>query len=129
MDDDPAIRTLLFTILRRRGLAVDMARHGGEALERLARCNYVLLVLDLMMPVMNGWDVMERVSAMQRPDRPALILMTAGSELRDFDPDIVIGSIRKPFDVELVYDMIVGCISAVAPRTQPAGCSTAESET
>jgi len=129
VDDDPAIRTLLFTILRRRGLAVDMAKHGSEALERLAGCNYVLLVLDLMMPVMNGWDVMQKVSAMERPNRPALILMTAGSEPRDFDPDIVIGSIRKPFDVELVYDMIVGCISALAPRVQPAGCPTAESET
>ncbi|HEY6843920.1 MAG TPA: response regulator [Thermoanaerobaculia bacterium] len=128
VDDDPAIRTLLFTILRRRGLAVDMAKHGSEAMERLARCNYALILLDLMMPVMNGWEVLDKLQAMDPAIRPAAILMTAGTEPRDFDPDLVIGSIRKPFDVELVYDTVIGCISVLAPKPQTAGCPAAESE-
>ena len=128
VDDDPAIRTLLFTILRRRGLSVDMAKHGSEAIERLGRCNYALMLLDLMMPVMNGWEVLEKITAMEPAVRPAAILMTAGTEPRDFDPDIVIGSIRKPFDVELVYDTVIGCISVLAPRKQAADCPEPDSE-
>src|SRR5579884_523380 len=85
VDDDPAIRTLLFTILRRRGLSVDMAKHGGEAIERLGHCNYALVLLDLMMPVMNGWEVLDKITAMDPASRPAAILMTAGTEPRDFN--------------------------------------------
>lgn len=128
VDDDPAIRTLLFTLLRRRGLPVDMAKNGREALERLGRCSYALILLDLMMPVINGWEVLEKLTQMETALRPAVILMTAGSEPRDFNPDVVIGSIRKPFDVELVYDTVTGCIGALAPRQQISGCPAAESE-
>ena len=128
VDDDAAIRTLLFTILRRRGLLVDTAKHGVEALERLAQCHYALMLLDLMMPVMNGWNVLEQVTAMDPKLRPAVVLLTAGTEPRDFNPDIVAGSVRKPFDVELLYDMVIGCISAVGAKEQLPGCPQAESE-
>jgi CheY-like chemotaxis protein len=128
VDDDAAIRTLLFTILQRRGLVVDTAKHGGEALERLAQCRYTLMLLDLMMPVMNGWKVLEEVAAMDPKLRPAVVLLTAGTEPRDFNPDIVTGSVRKPFDLELLYDMVIGCISAVGTKEQPPGCPEAETE-
>src|SRR5438045_2789493 len=116
VDDDMAIRTLLFTVLQRRGLAVDTAKHGGEAVEKLAQCRYTVLLLDLMMPVMNGWQVLETMEAMDRNTRPAVILLTAGSEPREFNPDIVAGTIRKPFDVSVLYDAVLGCIAAVGAR-------------
>jgi len=128
VDDDVAIRTLLFTILKRRGLPVDTAKHGAEAIERLGKCRYALMLLDLMMPVKNGWEVLQYVTAMDGKSRPAVILLTAGTEPRDFNPDIVSGSVRKPFDVELLYDMVIGCISVISARTQTAGCPPAESE-
>ncbi len=128
VDDDSAIRTLLMTILRRRGLPVDTAKHGAEAIERLGKCRYVLMLLDLMMPVKNGWEVLEYITAMDAIARPAVILLTAGNEPRDFNPDIVAGSIRKPFDVELLFDSVVGCISGMRAREQIGGCPAAESE-
>ena len=127
VDDDPAIRTLLLTILRRGGLPVDTAKHGAEAIDKLARCRYVLILLDLMMPVVSGWDVLDHIAAMEKSARPAVILMTAGREPRAFDPDIVTGSIRKPFDVQLLYDTVIGCISVLSPRATDAGCPPAES--
>ena len=128
VDDDSAIRTLLMTILRRRGLSVDTAKHGAEAMERLGKCRYALMLLDLMMPVKNGWQVLEYVRAMEKKARPAIILLTAGSELRDFDPDIVSGSVRKPFDVELLFDTVIGCISVIGARKQIEGCPRSESD-
>jgi len=128
VDDDAAIRTLLFTILRRRGLPVDTAKNGAEALERLGQCRYALMLLDLMMPVMNGWQVLDQVVTMDAKKRPAVILLTAGTEPRTNSADVVVGSIRKPFDVELLYDTVIGCISVVAPRRQEGSCPAPESD-
>jgi len=128
VDDDMAIRTLLFTVLQRRGLAVDTAKHGGEAVEKLGSCRYALLLLDLMMPVMSGWQVLEHVKALDPNARPAVILLTAGTEPRDFDPNIVAGTIRKPFDMEVLFGAVLGCIAAVGAREQLSGCPVAESD-
>jgi CheY-like chemotaxis protein len=128
VDDDDAIRTLLLTILRRRGFVVDTARNGVEALEQLERCSYVLMLLDLMMPVMSGWQVLEHLATQEPAKRPAIILLTAGTEPRDVSPDLVIGSIRKPFDVELLIDTVTGCIAAVSERSQFPDCPLAESD-
>lgn len=128
VDDDSAIRTLLMTILRRRGLPVDTAKHGAEAMEKLGRCRYALMLLDLMMPVKNGWQVLEYVTAMDKAARPAVILLTAGTEPREFNPDIVSGSVRKPFDVELLFDTVIGCLSVLSGREQIEGCPKSESD-
>jgi len=115
VDDDDAIRTLLLTILRRRGLSVDTARHGAEALERLERCRYSVMLLDLMMPLVNGWQVLEQIGKYEPSLRPVVVVLTAGTEPLDVDPNLVAGSIRKPFDVELLLDMITACLSYDRP--------------
>jgi len=120
VDDDAAIRTLLFTILHRRGLAIDMAKNGAEALEKLGQCTYVLMLLDLMMPVMSGWEVLDRLADMNR--QPVVLVLTAGTEPRDVSPEFVVGSVRKPFDVPLLVDTVMGCLSAVAAREQLGDC-------
>jgi len=126
VDDDAAIRTLLFTILRRRGLAVDVARNGEEALERLGECTYALMLLDLMMPVMSGWEVLERLAGVDPARRPVIVVLTAGTEPRDVSPEFVAGSVRKPFDVQLLLDTVTGCIAAVAARRQLVDCPPSE---
>ena len=128
VDDDDAIRTLLLTILRRRGLVIDTARNGAEALEKLGQCAYAVMLLDLMMPVASGWEVLEKLAKFEAARRPLVIVLTAGSESRDFSPELVIGSIRKPFDVELLNDMVAGCIATVAHKQQLADCPPADSD-
>ena len=129
VEDDEDIRDLLSTLLTVLGFEVREAHNGEVGLEMLrAGWRPDLIVLDLMMPVMNGWQVLEHVTSMDPQNRPAVILLTAGTEPRDFNPDIVVGSVRKPFDVELLYDTVVGCISVVAARQQMPGCPLAESE-
>ena len=46
-------------MLRRRGFAVDVARNGADAIESMKRCRYAVALIDLMMPVKSGWDVLE----------------------------------------------------------------------
>ena len=112
VDDDDAIRALLSTVLRRRGFPTDSARNGLEAVERLAAIRYGIVLLDLMMPIMSGYEVLERLAAHAPAERPLVIVLTAGLERRTFDAALVVGTIHKPFDVELLVDTIAGCLSA-----------------
>lgn len=127
VDDDDAIRALLFTILRRRGFHVDGARNGEEALTRLRACVYSAMLLDLMMPIKSGWDVLEELRTMEPDARPLVIVLTAGTEPRDLDSTIVSGSIRKPFDVELLVDAVTASVNTLTAREQLPGCPPADS--
>ena len=64
VEDDDAIRALLFTVLRRRGFKVDTAPNRAHGLERFNDCVYSLVLLDLMMPVMSGYEFLERLEKM-----------------------------------------------------------------
>lgn len=111
VDDDEAIRTLLFTVLRRRGFAVDMAKNGEEAIEAMQRCRYAVALVDLMMPVKNGWEVLDWMGTVPKSERPLAIVLTAGTTVREMSSDVVAGTVRKPFDVELLIDMVLACAS------------------
>ncbi len=115
VDDDDAIRALVTTVLKRRGLRVETARNGAEAVTKLGECRYSLMLLDLMMPLMSGYQVLEYLGDESAASRPLVIVLTAGLEPRGFDTTFVVGTIHKPFDVELLVDTVVGCLS-VAPE-------------
>ena len=122
VDDDDPIRALLMTVLRRRSFRVDSARNGIDALGRLAACRYSLVVLDLMMPRMNGYEVLEHISRMPSTTRPLVLVLTAGLEQRRFDTSFVIGTMQKPFDIELLIDTVSGCLDATERREQLESC-------
>ena len=122
VDDDDAIRALLSTVLRRRGQKVDTARNGVEALERLQACRYSLVLLDLMMPRMNGYDVMARLAEEPSHARPIVIVLTAGSEPRALDPALVSALVRKPFDIGLLLDTLSGALATCPPQEQSPQC-------
>ncbi|MEA2236247.1 MAG: hypothetical protein QOC81_971 [Thermoanaerobaculia bacterium] len=127
VDDDDSIRGLLCTILHRRGFLVDSARNGIEALARLRSCIYSAMLLDLMMPMKSGYDVLEELKAMDAASRPVVFVLTAGAPTRDLDPEIVAGSIRKPFDVEILMDMVTACVTVLTERPQILDCPPAQS--
>jgi two-component system, OmpR family, response regulator CpxR len=127
VDDDEAIRALLFTILRRRGFALDVAKNGVEAMFRLRNCRYALILLDLMMPMKSGWEVMDELKKLPAGARPVVIVLTAGTNPRDLDPALVAASIGKPFEMNLLVDTIVACTNALEERPQLPDCPPADS--
>lgn len=112
VDDDDAIRALLRTVLRRRGFRVDAARNGIDALEQMGACRYALVILDLMMPLMSGYDLLDFISRQPLMTRPRVLVLTAGLESRPFDGDVVVGMMHKPFDIELLVDTVTGYLNA-----------------
>ena len=126
-DDDP-IRALLFTILRRRGFRVDTAANGRDAIERLDRCHYALVLLDLMMPVMSGFEFLDALEQRGPAQRPLVLVLTAGALPRTLNPAVVAGTVRKPFDLEMLIDTVAACLSTLDEIKQIDSCPAPESE-
>ena len=62
-DDDEAVRTLLYKVIRSNGLQADTAASGEEALKRLGEKEYDLLILDINMRGLDGFQVIEKIRA------------------------------------------------------------------
>lgn len=105
VDDDPLIRDMMVDILE--GYTVHTARNGREALDKLSSGNSYLVFLDLMMPVMTGEELCERLNA-EPPLRAQhkIVLMSAADRLGQATMLSVDGTMRKPFSFEDVMDMV-----------------------
>lgn len=101
VDDDDAIRNLVERVLRRERYVVDGARDGFEAIEKLSRHDYTTVLLDLMMPRIDGLGVLNFLEKTRREDSPAVIIMTANLHAvgEVHRKRSVAGVLPKPFDL------------------------------
>jgi DNA-binding response OmpR family regulator len=100
-EDEPAIRALLSSALRRRRLGVTIAANGAEAIELLAREAWLVLILDLMMPGVTGWDVISWLAA-HRERKPGTVIVVSATDrdlMRSLDATVVNAVLFKPFDI------------------------------
>lgn len=103
VDDDPAIRKVLTTTLELEGYEIDVAVDGEEALARVDEKVPDLMILDIMMPKLNGLDVLERLRGQEETSSLPVILLTAKSSQEDQWEGWRRGVdyyMTKPFDVE-----------------------------
>ncbi len=101
VDDEPAITDLVAMALRYEGLEVEVAHGGREALLAAAAFRPHLVVLDVMLPDLDGFEVLRRLSADH--DRVPVIFLTARGELEDKLRGFTLGGddyVTKPFSVE-----------------------------
>ena len=98
VDDDPEILAMLRDFLESEGLAVRTAANGAEALEALDEVAPALILLDMRMPVLDGWAFAQRVR--ERQLAYPIVVMTAAESARAWAEEIgATGYIAKPFDV------------------------------
>ena len=100
VEDDPAIRRLLEKLLTRRHVETDMAHDGRSAVEKLRQGNYSVLILDLMVPEVNGFEVIEFIKREKLKIPVAVVSAVSQQALTKLDLDIVKLVISKPFDVD-----------------------------
>lgn len=107
VDDEPAIRALVAKIVERSGRPVDTARDGADAIAKLETDRYAVLVLDLMMPNVDGYAVLDFLKT-RNSDRPATIVISASdaAALRRLDGSMVHSILRKPFDIDVLGDLV-----------------------
>jgi two-component system response regulator PilR (NtrC family) len=114
-DDDQSIRQLVTTIVRREGYDVDSAADGEEAIELLRRHEYSVLLLDLMMPRLDGFGVIDHLKAHPQSFKPVVLVITAYADQRfkEVDADVVAGVLRKPFEVAELGDLVKLCVNGI----------------
>ncbi|AKU10103.1 response regulator receiver protein [Azoarcus sp. CIB] len=79
VEDEELLARVVERLLTSRGLAVDVAGHGGEAIEKLGSTRYRLVVTDLMMPVLDGEQLVRWMREEAALDTPVIVL----SAIRD----------------------------------------------
>ena len=113
VDDDPSIRRLLVAFMRCKGFQLLEARNGRDALAVMRAGEADLVVMDLMMPEVSGWDVLR-----QREKEPALrripLVVITASDIRQIAADVagkhVAAVIGKPFDLDSFLSTVMTCL-------------------
>jgi CheY-like chemotaxis protein len=107
VEDDEDIRADLVAILRLKGFIVDQAANGREALVRMRRERPSVVLLDLMMPEMNGWELRAamRQDALLR-DVPVVVVSGAGKLDDAKEPLEAAAVLPKPFELAQLLELI-----------------------
>ena len=100
VEDDPAIRRLVEKLLTRRHVEIDTAMDGRTAVDKLRTQHYSVLILDLMVPEVNGFEVIEFLKEQKLTIPVAVVSAVSQQALTKLDLDVVKLVISKPFDVD-----------------------------
>jgi CheY-like chemotaxis protein len=110
-DDNEATCTLI-TALLQGDFVVDVASDGGEAIEKLKSRQYAVILLDLLMPFVDGFAVLDFLKE-NRPDLLGRVLVVTASlsskQMQRVREYAVFGVIPKPFEVDTLYNTVRQC--------------------
>jgi CheY-like chemotaxis protein len=111
VDDEPQVVWVLQFSLEAEGFTTFAANNGLEAMSEIAQHHPRLMVLDIMMPTMDGWAVLEELVKLPAEDRPRVVIVSALSTLSDRARAAELGAdayVPKPFNVEDLIDVLQG---------------------
>ena len=114
-DDEEDVRFLLSRLLGDVGYEVHLAQDGLEALEQVEAVKPDLMILDLMMPGLDGWGVLTRLET--HPDPPIVLLLTARGDTESFARGIRAGAaayVTKPFRFHELIATVQGLLASDA---------------
>ncbi len=119
VDDDRAVRRLLARVAERAGFDVDTAKDGVQALEMLQNKHYDIAIVDLMMPRLSGYELVQKISAIT--PRPVVIVATAlmNGDVASLDDSMVRRVIKKPFDINAVANALIETAKDIAEKRTP----------
>jgi CheY-like chemotaxis protein len=118
IDDDAGIQQLLETLLQRSGFGVEIVGNGVDAVRRLKTSHCSVILLDLMLPKMTGFEVLTEMKALHPHLLKRTVVLTAVSDatLKEFtDEALVWKLIRKPFDVNGLVETVASCAAQSDP--------------
>ncbi len=116
VDDEWNMRNLLKHFLQKENWMIDEASSGFEALQKIKTAQFQLIILDVMMPGMDGWEVCKQI---REHSNVPILLLTARNETKDKVHGLNLGAddyLTKPFDKE----ELVARVNALLRRVNPA---------
>ncbi len=118
VDDNPVTRVLCSRVLAREGFRVEVAEDGIEALRSVKEDSIDLVLLDLMMPGLSGFDVLEALRKLYSPTELKVLMLTAKDQSQDVVKAFEMGAddyIMKPLDVPVMVARVQAQLRAMAP--------------
>ncbi|MDP9359939.1 MAG: response regulator [Acidobacteriota bacterium] len=128
IEDNDALRVMLFTVLRHQPLGVDTAIGAEDALEKTRHCDYALILIDMNLPDGESTAFLKSFRE-ERPEATSFILA-----VRDPNHEVVIDSalisaiVNKPLEIDMLADVVRECALVVPPPEEPLHCPPAESD-
>lgn len=109
IDDEADVRRMLVAALRQKPLVIDEACDGHEAIELLREHHYSIVLLDLMMPNVDGFEVLDAIG---NGTNPPIVLVVTGAErplLDRVESRMIHGIVKKPFDPLEIAEVVAAC--------------------
>jgi CheY-like chemotaxis protein len=109
VDDDELVLVALVELLSPKGYTVSTALGGPQALEKLEKRRFDLLILDIIMPEMDGYQLCEKIRAMKGYSRTPIIMLTAKSGEEDQKKGLRAGAnlfLPKPIPPRLLLELV-----------------------
>jgi DNA-binding response OmpR family regulator len=122
VDDEPYILRSLSYLLTREGYAVATASNGREGLERIRELHPAIVFLDIMMPLMNGYEVSEQIRQAAPTDDTYVIMLSAKGQQIDRERGLLGGAdeyMTKPFSPREVVQRVRTVYAKLATTPQP----------
>jgi CheY-like chemotaxis protein len=112
VDDDPNIRRMMVAALRRDGYLFSEAANGREALDLMRADRPDVVLLDLMMPVLSGWDVLQEREHDAALSRIPVIIVSANRapEIATAVDKGICAFLPKPFDIGVLSALVRSCV-------------------
>jgi CheY-like chemotaxis protein len=122
-DDDPAVRESLGRVLQSEGYEVVLAASGQEALVQVRLVNLDVVLLDLNMPKIGGWDVLQQIIAL-KPGLPVIIITAQAHQTAHATAAGARALCEKPLDLPYLLAMVANVSSYTAASRLKAQAST-----
>jgi len=114
VEDDVSIRRLVKMVLEREGYHVELATDGAEAVGKLGATNYDVIILDLMMPNLDGFSFLSTL-AQNDPERLQRVIVTSAASpgvIRDRLRGVPFAILPKPFDIQQLAERVRACLAS-----------------
>jgi two-component system response regulator PilR (NtrC family) len=129
VEDNDAIRVMLFTILRHQPLLVDTASTVEEALEHVSECDYALIITDMDLPDRGAERFLREFEA-RRPEATSFVIAVRDPRKQvALDSNFIAAVISKPIEIDTMAEVVRECAFLVPLPDEPLPCGkTPESE-
>lgn len=128
IENNDALRAMLFTILRHQPLAVDTAATASDAIDKVLSCDYALILIDMNLPKRDG-ETFVREFKDRRPEATSFVIAVRDpNEEASIDSEIVVAVLNKPLEIDTLAEVVRECAFLVPKPEDPLPCPPAESD-
>jgi|SRR5947209_19180478 len=128
IEDNDALRVMMFTILRHQPLAVDTARTAADAMDKVRTCDYALILIDMDLPGDDSRSFLEMFHNERREVSTFILAVRDPARELIIEPDRVSAVMNKPIEIDTLAEVVRECALVVPPPADPLPCPAAESD-